>query len=160
MQIGPHVEDIEFNVSRVAHYPVILGIPWTRTHDVSLSFAANRADFHSDYCARHCLPSPAEPPSVPATSVASVATAPPAPPRPRPRCPDIAETTPIAPAAPRAAPPSPPRLISAAAAKLALRQGAEGFLLSASGIVPTLRAAAAALRRTDPQAPLDADELW
>ncbi|GAA6045106.1 hypothetical protein JCM8097_008498, partial [Rhodosporidiobolus ruineniae] len=139
MQIGDHIELIEFNVSKVAHYDLILGIPWTRTHNVSLNFAENTADFPSSYCARHCLPlTPSSPP--------------------RPRCPNLAEPSVISP------PTSPPRLpsvslISAAAASLALRQGAQAFTIATAGIVPRLRTAAAALRSSGDYVPPSADEL-
>ncbi|GAA6018098.1 hypothetical protein JCM10207_006080 [Rhodosporidiobolus poonsookiae] len=128
LQIGPHYEQIEFNVAKVAHYPIMLGTPWLRAHDVSLDFANNTAVFRSPFCAQHCLPPAASSPRpVPA----------------RPRCPDLAEPVAIRQRAAEAL--GPVRIISAAAARLALRHGAQAFLLSAAGLVPRLRAAAAHL---------------
>ncbi|GAA5863847.1 hypothetical protein JCM5353_005516, partial [Sporobolomyces roseus] len=40
----------------VAHYPVILGIPWIRKHDVAICLGEDRVAFTSRYCAQHCLP--------------------------------------------------------------------------------------------------------
>ncbi|GAA5971619.1 hypothetical protein JCM3765_001266 [Sporobolomyces pararoseus] len=56
LQIGDHYELIEFNIATVAHYPVILGIPWIRKHDVSILPSENRILFASSYCSQHCLP--------------------------------------------------------------------------------------------------------
>lgn len=56
LHVGEHSELIEFNVGDIAHYPIILGIPWIRTHDVIASLGSNTVTFPSDYCATHCLP--------------------------------------------------------------------------------------------------------
>ncbi|GAA5820081.1 hypothetical protein JCM11491_002520 [Sporobolomyces phaffii] len=56
LQIGDHYELIEFKIATFAHYPVILGIPWVRKHDVSSLPSENRVLFTSSHCAQHCLP--------------------------------------------------------------------------------------------------------
>ncbi|GAA5890907.1 hypothetical protein JCM16303_003413 [Sporobolomyces ruberrimus] len=56
LAIGSHEELIEFNIATIAHYPIILGTPWIRTHDISLSLKENRISFTSQYCEANCLP--------------------------------------------------------------------------------------------------------
>jgi hypothetical protein len=56
LQIGDHRELIEFNVAKIAHYPIILGASWIRTHDVITSLARNKVMFPSEFCAANCLP--------------------------------------------------------------------------------------------------------
>jgi hypothetical protein len=40
---------------KLRHYPIVLGIPWLRQHDVCLHFAQNEVIFDSSYCLSHCL---------------------------------------------------------------------------------------------------------
>lgn len=56
LQIGNHVELIELNLSKIGHYPVILGTPWSRIHDPLISFSENKVTFSSVFCAHNCLP--------------------------------------------------------------------------------------------------------
>ncbi|GAA5907915.1 hypothetical protein JCM5296_006131 [Sporobolomyces johnsonii] len=145
LQIGAHVELIELNVARVAHYPIILGTSWIRTHDPSPSLANNNIAFHSAYCAQHCLLPTASTPALPAhpTLVATVT-----PPRPSDPC---AESPRPSISTPNVA------TISVAAAKLAIRRGAQAFCIQAAGVVDRLRSAAATLRPGTP--PPSTDEL-
>lgn len=58
-QLGMRVQDhqeksLKFLATRLAHYPVVLGLPWLKKHDPQLSFAAHTATFDSDYCRKHC----------------------------------------------------------------------------------------------------------
>lgn len=57
LKVGEHCELIEFNVGDIAYQPIILGIPWVRTHDMIASLGDNTVTFMSEYCATHCLPS-------------------------------------------------------------------------------------------------------
>ena len=41
-------------ITRLGHYPIVLGIPWLRHHDVAVRFASNLVTFDSDYCLEHC----------------------------------------------------------------------------------------------------------
>lgn len=75
IRIGEHVEYICFDVvSSLAHYPIVLGIPWLRCHDAHLDFKENTVSFPSSFCTSHCLPSSstvqalAEHPSLPPAS--------------------------------------------------------------------------------------------
>lgn len=60
LQVGEHRELIEFNVGDITIQPVLLGIPWIRTHDVIASLRSNTLAFPSKYCATHCLPAKAK----------------------------------------------------------------------------------------------------
>lgn len=64
-QVGEaHVEaDARFFAARIGTYPVILGIPWLRTHSVQLLFQPDRLRFNQShlYCRNHCA-FPASPP--------------------------------------------------------------------------------------------------
>jgi hypothetical protein len=54
LTIGQHHEPLPAFVITLAHYPLVLGIPWLRHHDVSIRFASNTVTFDSGYCKTHC----------------------------------------------------------------------------------------------------------
>jgi len=41
-------------ITKLGHYPIVLGIPWLRLHDVAVRFASNTVTFGSQYCITHC----------------------------------------------------------------------------------------------------------
>jgi len=41
-------------VTRLGHYPLVLGIPWMELHDVNLRMATRTVAFGSQYCLNHC----------------------------------------------------------------------------------------------------------
>jgi len=53
LQIRHHVEDAFFFVTKLGHYPLVLGIPWLRHHDVNIRFIANKITFDSERCCKH-----------------------------------------------------------------------------------------------------------
>jgi hypothetical protein len=53
--INSHHEQIPFFVTKLSQYPVVLGLPWLRLHDVTSKWAANTVRFESLYCKRHYL---------------------------------------------------------------------------------------------------------
>src|SRR5690606_32142194 len=55
MTIGGHTEHLLAFVTRLGHYPLVLGIPWLKQHDVTLGFQDNTVKFQSDHCQRHCM---------------------------------------------------------------------------------------------------------
>ncbi len=59
LTIDKHVESIPMFVTKLGHYPIVLGIPWLNKHDVSLCFRSKTVNFDSDYCLQHCSPVPA-----------------------------------------------------------------------------------------------------
>ena len=50
MTIGEHKEELPTFVTQLGHYPLVLGIPWLRCHDVSIRFASNTVTFDSPKC--------------------------------------------------------------------------------------------------------------
>jgi hypothetical protein len=56
MRVHDHRErKFAFLATRLAHYPVVLGLPWLKTHDPRIGFAANTVLFDSQYCQRNCV---------------------------------------------------------------------------------------------------------
>ena len=55
LKINDHVEDITLDVTKLGHYPVILGIPWLKTHDPQVVWSKNHLLFTSDFCIKNCL---------------------------------------------------------------------------------------------------------
>ena len=53
--IDNHIETTDMFVTKLGHYPVILGIPWLRLHDPHVHWKANTLTFNSTYCLSHCL---------------------------------------------------------------------------------------------------------
>jgi hypothetical protein len=45
---------MRFYVTRLAHYPIVLGMPWLKEHDPFTRYAANTIMFNSEYCYNHC----------------------------------------------------------------------------------------------------------
>jgi hypothetical protein len=41
-------------ITKLGHYPIILGIPSPRLHDAAVHFASNTVTFGSRYCITHC----------------------------------------------------------------------------------------------------------
>jgi hypothetical protein len=41
-------------VTKLGHYPIVLGIPWLKQYDVAIRFASNLVTFGSQYCLAHC----------------------------------------------------------------------------------------------------------
>jgi hypothetical protein len=58
MNIQDHKEKIPMFVTKLGHYPIVLGIPWLRLHDVAVRFASNTVTFGSQYCVNHCHDTP------------------------------------------------------------------------------------------------------
>jgi len=44
--------------TKLGHYPVVLGIPWLRLHNVAVLLASNTVTFGSQYCITHCHNAP------------------------------------------------------------------------------------------------------
>ena len=56
MNINNHKEIIPIFITKVGHYPIVLGLPWLRRHDVDISFTKNSLTFNSNFCLSHCWP--------------------------------------------------------------------------------------------------------
>ena len=58
MEINGHREKSPFFITKLGHYPLVLGIPWMQYHDVAIRFSSNTVTFDSPRCKKECLPSP------------------------------------------------------------------------------------------------------
>jgi len=55
LRIHDYVEKrVKLYVTRLAHYPIVLGLPWIKQHNPSINFAANWFVFDSDYYRKFC----------------------------------------------------------------------------------------------------------
>ena len=45
-------------VTKLGHYPILLGIPWLELHNVAIQFSSRTLTFGSQYCALHCNRTP------------------------------------------------------------------------------------------------------
>jgi hypothetical protein len=51
--IGDHYETLTAHLTSLGYYPLILGIPWLKRHDVTINFAKNNIQFSSPRCLPH-----------------------------------------------------------------------------------------------------------
>jgi len=58
MMIQDHQEQLLMFVTKLGHYPIVLGIPWLRLHDVAVRFAYNIVTFGSQYSTTHSHDAP------------------------------------------------------------------------------------------------------
>src|SRR5258706_1172598 len=56
--IGEHREQLPMFVTKLGHYPIVLGIPWLRHHDVAIRFASNLVTFGSPFCLDNSIDRP------------------------------------------------------------------------------------------------------
>ena len=56
LQIRHHMEDAFFFISRLCHYPLVLGILWLWHHDVNIRFILNKLTFDSEWCCTYPNP--------------------------------------------------------------------------------------------------------
>ncbi|TKA50332.1 hypothetical protein B0A49_13656, partial [Cryomyces minteri] len=57
LKIKSHSEAyVPFFVTTLGHYPIVLGIPWLRQHNVDIDWRLNSLKFISEFCQSHCLP--------------------------------------------------------------------------------------------------------
>jgi hypothetical protein len=58
INIQDHKEQLPMLVTKLGHYPIVLGIPWLWLHNVAVHFASNTVTFDSQYCITHCHDAP------------------------------------------------------------------------------------------------------
>jgi hypothetical protein len=58
MKIQEHGEQLPMFITKLGHYPIVLGIPWLKLHDVAVRFASNTVTFGSQYCTTYCHSTP------------------------------------------------------------------------------------------------------
>ena len=54
--IDQHLENLTFQVTQLAAYPLILGKSWLRRHNPTVNWIKNSVVFGSGFCHAHCLP--------------------------------------------------------------------------------------------------------
>jgi hypothetical protein len=52
--IQGHQEKLLALVTKLGHYPIVLGLPWLQLHDLTFKFQSHRIGFKSCYCQQHC----------------------------------------------------------------------------------------------------------
>jgi hypothetical protein len=52
--IQEHRKKLPIFVTKLGYYPIVLGIPWLKQHDITIRFASNLVTFGSQYCLAHC----------------------------------------------------------------------------------------------------------
>jgi len=55
MDIAGHEERIRLFVTTLGHYPLVLGIPWLKYHDVKTDWKTNSITFDSPFCLKNCI---------------------------------------------------------------------------------------------------------
>jgi len=58
MKIQDHEEQLPMFITKLRHYPIVLGIPCLQLHDVAVQFALNTGTFGSQYCMARCHDEP------------------------------------------------------------------------------------------------------
>jgi len=58
LSIHEHREQIPMFVTKLGHYPIVLGIPWMELYDVAIRFSSHTLTFRSQYCIVNCNPVP------------------------------------------------------------------------------------------------------
>ena len=62
LRIHNHTETLPLFVTKLGHYPIVLGIPWLRKNDVTICFARNQLSFGPIHCPDCCCPNRDHPP--------------------------------------------------------------------------------------------------
>jgi predicted aspartyl protease len=52
--IRGHQKQLPALVTKLGHYPIVLGLPWLQLHDVTIKFQKKQIGFESNYCQQHC----------------------------------------------------------------------------------------------------------
>jgi hypothetical protein len=55
LDIQRHHEKLPIFVTKLGRYPIVLGIPWLKQHDIVICVASNLVTFGSQYCLAHCV---------------------------------------------------------------------------------------------------------
>jgi len=58
MTIHDHKKQLPIFVTKLGHYPIVLGMSWLRLEDVAMSFASNTVTVKSHHCMTHCHDGP------------------------------------------------------------------------------------------------------
>src|SRR3954470_17373672 len=58
INISGHEETTRLYVTTLGHYPIVLGIPWLRRHNVRIDWQQHLLQFDSPYCLQNCTQNP------------------------------------------------------------------------------------------------------
>jgi len=58
LSIHEYREKIPMFVTKLGHYPIVLGIPWMELHNMAIRFSSRTLTFGSQYCIANCNPIP------------------------------------------------------------------------------------------------------
>jgi hypothetical protein len=50
IRVEDYSKTIYLNIMQLAHYPVILGMPWLKQHNLRVGYASYTLTFESEYC--------------------------------------------------------------------------------------------------------------
>jgi hypothetical protein len=53
LDIQGHREKLPMFITMLGCYPIVLGIPWLKQHDIVIRFASNLVTFRSQHCLAH-----------------------------------------------------------------------------------------------------------
>ena len=56
LEVQGHREQLQFLVADIAHFSIVLGMPWLTLHDPRITWPRGEVVFASDYCSSHCWP--------------------------------------------------------------------------------------------------------
>jgi len=56
LAVDQHMEELTFQVPKLAGWNLIVGKPWLRRHNPTINWVTNTIAFSSGYCHAHCLP--------------------------------------------------------------------------------------------------------
>jgi len=56
--VQDHKEQLPMFITKLGHWPIVLGIPRLRLHDVALRFPSNTVTIGSQYCTTYCHDAP------------------------------------------------------------------------------------------------------
>jgi hypothetical protein len=55
LDINSHIEKLLLFITKLGHYPIVLGIPWLQQHDPTIGWKANQIIFNSNYYMNKCI---------------------------------------------------------------------------------------------------------
>ena len=72
--IGQHQEDLSFNLIASPHHPIVLGVPWLKTHNPNIQWAQHKITFLPKSCHKHGVLKPLIISSLSASSISTTLT--------------------------------------------------------------------------------------
>jgi predicted aspartyl protease len=54
LSIQEHYKKLPIFITKLGHYPIVLGIPWLKQYNIAIRFTSNLVTFGSQYCLVYC----------------------------------------------------------------------------------------------------------